>query len=415
MEKEKRDYLPTLLFGLLLAFLTYNYVLKDLRLGGGDYWSHAHTFLHLFTKDTWLQAWMTVPHCLWHLTTLLFNRLLLIPLDSAVAYATCIYTLFAFLVTYWMVQRVTEAAGRADSPARAGFIAFGMCMVQPLYFYWLDGGERYLGPFSMNPIHNPTFMCVKGFSLLCFCLVIDIWGRQKDEAYRGIFFRVENGLRRYYIYLAVLLLLSAIAKPTFAEMFIPAVAFVMLGEWIAKIRRKDGSAKPYFRHCLTTLLCAFPTLLYILLQFLAYFIWGGSYEGEGGSVGFTKWLEVWHLFTENVGLSVALGMAFPLFMILINGIYFLKSDCGRLSLAAYGVGFLEAALLGEQGNKLEHGNFLWPLMSGMLLLFTASMMRLLVLERTEADTKGRRILLSSAWVLFCLHVLYGLLLIWGVS
>lgn len=143
------------------------------------------------------------------------------------------------------------------------------------------------------------------------------------------------------------------------------------------------------------------------MQFLVYFIWGGSYGGGEGLV-LTKWLEVWRMFTQNVGLSVACSMAFPLFMLLIDGRWFVKNDWGRLTLTGYLVGFLEAALLGEGGEKLTHGDFLWPMMSGILLMFTASLMRLLVLERTQADTRGKKILLAAAWFLFCIHVLYGI-------
>lgn len=400
--------LAALIPGVVLSWLTYIFVLSELKGIYADFNGHTYVYLPMFTKETWIKGWMMVPYCMWHLVTLFLQKVLLIPIQNSAAYTTCLFTLFAYFVIYWMIRKVTEAAGSVESSARAALIAFGMCLLQPLYFDWLDAGGRFQGSFSMNPIHNPTYMCMRGFSLVCFCLVCDIWGRQKSETYQGIFFRVERGLKRYYISLTVMLFLSALAKPTFAEMFIPAVAFLMLGEWIGRIRRKDGSAAEYFRHCLTTLLCAVPTLLYILVQFLAYFIWGGSY-GSDGSLVVTKWLEVWHMFTQNVGLSVALGMAFPLFMVLINGGYFIRSDWGRLALVGYGVGFLEAALLGEGGGKLTHGDFLWPMMSGMLLMFVTAMLRLLVLERTEADTKGKRLLLSGAWFLFCIHVMYGLL------
>ncbi|MDE5588262.1 MAG: hypothetical protein K2J60_03860, partial [Acetatifactor sp.] len=70
---------------------------------------------------------------------------------------------------------------------------------------------------------------------------------------------------------------------------------------------------------------------------------------------------------------------------------------------------LESALLGESGSKLEHGNFLWPMMSGMLFMFLVSAMRLLILERQQADTKVRKIFIAAAWLLFCLHVICGVL------
>ena len=408
MKKEKSDLLILSAFGALLAYITYAYVLSSFR-NGSDYSSHTYVFIPLYTKETWINGWMTVPYCIWHLTTILFHKLFLIPVENAAAYAGCIYTLFSYFMMYWIFRRITEAAGCKDSCVRSSLLSFCMCIIQSLYFPWLDAGGRYMGVYSMNPIHNPTYICMKGFSLICFCLVCDIWGKQKDENYRGIFFRVENGLKRYYIYLTVMLFLSVLAKPTFAEMFIPAVAFLMLGELIKRLVKKDGSAPLYFRHCLITLCCAIPSLLYILLQFLAYFTWNGNYGNS--SLLVTKWFEVWHMYSQNVGLSIGLGLAFPLFMLLINGKYFIKSDMGRLALVGYCISLLEAALLGESGSKLEHGNFLWPMMSGMLFMFLVSVMRLLVLERQQADTKIRRVLISAAWFLFCLHVICGALYI----
>lgn len=410
MKNEKNDLLAVWVFGILLSYLTYMYVLSQVNQFMADFHGHTFVYLPLFTGGNWVKGWMTVPYCMWHLVVLFLHHVLFVPIEHAAAYAACAFTLLAYFILYWMLQKVTRAAGRRDSSVRSAMISFGMCLVQPFYFFWLDAGGNFLGSYSMNPVHNPTYMCMRGFSLVCFALIYDIWGRQKDESYQGLFFRVETGLKKYYVYMTVLLLLSAMAKPTFAEMFIPAAAFVMLGELVVRMVKKDGSAAPYFRHCLYTLLCAVPTLLYILIQFLAYFIFGGSY-GNGGSLIVTKWLEVWSMYTSNVGLSMALGLFFPLFMILINAKFFLKNDMGRLALAGYFVGFLEAALLGESGEKLSHSDFLWPMMSGMMMLFVVSMMRLLVLERTQTDTKGQKLLVAAAWFIFCIHVVYGIIYI----
>ncbi len=409
MKQQAKNTTSIILFAILLSYFTYFYVMQQQTYYLADFHGHTHVYLPMFTKETWVQGWMTVPYCMWHLTTLFLHHILHIPVEASAAYATCFYSLFAYFVLYWMIQKVMAAAGCKDfPPSRAALTAFGLCFVQPLYFYWLDLADRFLGSYSMNPLHNPTQMCVRGFSLLCICLVYDIWNKQKDKNYCGVFFQVKNGLKKYYICLSVTLFLSAMAKPTFAEMFIPAVAFVMLGEWIARIVRKDNSAKDYFHKCLLMLLCAVPTLLYILLQFLAYFVWGGSYGADGTFI-VTKWLEVWHMYSNNVLLSVLLGMAFPLFMVLINTQFYLKDDLGRLALTGYGVGFLEAALFGESGGKLSHSDFLWPMMSGMLLMWVVSTLKLLVLEYTQADTKGKRILINTAWFLFFVHVCYGLM------
>ena len=408
MERNKRDDLLVIFLGIILAYLMYLIVLSELSRTLSDYNGHTYIYLPLFKRDSWIEGWKAVPYCMWHLSVLGLNRLLHIPLETSAAYVSSLSQLFAYFVIYWMLRRFTEAKGVALGAGRAAGIAFGLSVAQALYFDWLDTGDRFVGTFSINPVHNPTHMCMRPFALICFCLVCDIWGKQKDEGYKGIFFQVERGLKGYYIYLAAALFLSSMAKPVFAEMFIPAVGLVMLVEWFVRIRRKDGSGSAYFQHCLTTLLCAVPSLVYILLQFLAYFFWGGSYEADG-SFMVTKWMEVWRLYTENVTLSIVLGMAFPLFLVLIDGGFFVREDMGRLALTGYAVGLLEAASLGEGGEKLSHGDFLWPMMCGMLLMWMTAMMRLLVLERTQTDSKGKRALVNVAWALFCIHVLCGLL------
>ena len=403
MKKNRNDLLIILIFVILLSYLNYIYVMAALQDNLSDYRAHTYSFLPLFTRQTFWQGWMAVPYCAWHLLALFFHRILLIPIEVSAAYSTCAFASFTYLVFYWVLQKIQLRFELGENSIKTAFIAFCLCIANPLSAFWLDSSA-----FSMNAVHSATYSCVKGFSLLCFCLVCDIWNKQKDPEYRGIFFPVENGLKKYYVYLAFILFLSAAAKPTFAEVFIPAVALCMLVTWIHRIRCRNGSAKPYFRHCLYTFYCAIPTLIYILAQFTAYFLLGGS-DGNNGSMIITKFLEVWKLFSENVVLSIVLSLAFPLFMILIDTAHFFRTDMGRLSLVCLAVGFLEAAFLGEEGQKLGHGNFMWPIMSAMLLVYTVSTLRLLVLEKKQNDTTAKSVLLSVAWLLFCLHALAGIL------
>lgn len=410
MKQTKRENLAAILLSILLSYLTYMIVRSELLGILSDYNGHTYVYLPMFTGENWLDGWKAVPYCIWHLGVMGLYHGLHIPLEVSAAYISIFFSLFSYFVMYWMILRYTKAAGSEVPSTKAAVVAFGLSVVQPLYFYWLDTGNRFLGSYSMNPLHNPTQMSVNPLSLLCFCLVYDIWNKQKDEAYKGTFFDMERGYKRPYIYLAVILLLSAMTKPTFAEMFIPAVGITMLAEWIVRICKKDGSGAAYFKHCLHMFYCAIPALMFILIAVCAYFFFGGSYEADG-SLMITKWMEVWSMFTENITLSIVLGMAFPLFMIWIDARFFFQDTLGRLVLVGYAVGFLEAALLGEGGSKLGHADFIWPMMSGMLLMWMASTLRLLVLERTQADTKTKGILIDVAWFVFFLHVLCGLLYI----
>lgn len=401
------DGLVTMFFSVLLCFMTYFYVKNQMMIGDlVDYPTHAYVILGLFRSPSPWEGWMAAPHCLWHLTVLFLFEVCRMPMVASAAYATCIYALLYYFILYWVICRVTEYAGRRETALRGNVIAFSFCFVQALYFDWLDAGGQYLGVFSPNPLHNPTQMCVQGFMILAFCLVLDLLSYENDRTYRPVFFHVERGVGKYYVMLSAVLFLSTVMKPTFAEMFIPAVAFLMLGNWIARLIRRE-EAVLYFKKCLIMLLCALPALLYMLTQFLVFFFYEGAAYSEGGLI-ITKWLEVWKLFTDNVFLSVLLGMAFPIYILLLDVRFFIKSVPGRLALLGYGVSFLEAAILGEDGIRLGHGNFLWPLMSGMLLFWLVALLRLLILERTGEHTGFRRILLLFGWFLFFCHLFCGL-------
>lgn len=406
----KKDHMIIIFLGVLLSYITYSFVIAELPGNLNDYNGHVYVYLPLFTKETLLEAWQTVPYFMWHGTVLCLNRLCRIPLETSAAYSSCIYSIFTYLIMCWMIQRIFLLTDGEEHTAKAGFLAFALSVVQGLYCYWLNTGGRFLGLYSVNPLHSPTQMCVKGFSLLCLCLVYDIWGKQKNDGYKGVFFQVEKGLKKYYILLAVILLCSVLAKPVFAEMFIPAVGILMLWDWFAAIVRKDGTAQKYFKNCLHMFFCAVPSVIYMLFQIWGYYISGGGIHGEN-SVIITDFMEVWSLFSENVALSLGMSMAFPLFVILLNPEWFIKSDFGKLSLTGYLIGLLQAAFLGENGETMAHGDFFWPMISGMTLLWMAALLRLVVLEKTQAGSGKKKLLIDIAWVIFALHVLCGYLLI----
>ena len=81
---------------------------------------------------------------------------------------------------------------------------------------------------------------------------------------------------------------------------------------------------------------------------------------------------------------------------------------GKLALVSFGVSFLEAAFLGES-TKLGHGDFLWPMMSGMLLLFLVTLADQLQLQEEQADTWGRSVWILCGWGLFGIQSLSGIL------
>ena len=404
---QKKNCIIEIILGILLFIFTYNYVITDMYSTWSDYYGHTYIWVTKFANGEWLQGWMEVPHCLWHILVLALNKLLFIPREVAAGYVTAFSNIAVYFILHWMLLKYTHSAGNKISSSKAALISFALTIVQAIYIPWLDAGGPYFGVLSINPVHNPTQMCVRPFVLLSVCLVYDIWGKQKNADYKGTFFKVEIGLKKYYIILSSILFVSVIAKPTFVEMYVPAIAFIMLGELIYKIYKKHPNIKTYFFHCLKMFFCACPALLYICLQFADYYIFGAEHSSES-SVILTEWLQIWKTQTENVPLSILLGMAFPLFVIVIDIKFFLTKDIGRMSLVAYLIGFLEAAILGESGDRFTHGNFLWPIMSAMLIVWVVTTFRIIILERTQSLNKIQSRLINCAWAIFCLHVVCGI-------
>lgn len=409
MNVKKKDYAAVIIFGMITAYIAYAIDKAELSNIISDYTGHVYVYLPmLLKKETFFQGLGAAPYFLWHLVTIIGYKIFGIPLEYAAGYSNALFALFSYITVYFFVSSLYKRAGKEARSSVIAIISFGMCILQPIAADWSNVWILSVAPITPNPVTNPTYMATRGFAVLAFCLVIDIWGRQENDDYKGIFFKVENGLKRYYIALLIILLLSVLAKPTFVEMFIPAVGIVMLARWIKRVAKKDGSAKEYFKILVTTFLSAVPAIVVVFVQFLMYFIFGGSY-GEGGSVVITPFLQVWRMFTDNAGISIIRALLFVMFVMLIRTVPFIDSNAGRLALVCFVVSFLQGAFLGES-TKLGHGDFMWPLMSAMFLLFLAALKALIMHDEKE-DRPFAGALTVTAWTIFALHVACGVMLI----
>ena len=409
MNVKRRDYASAIIFGFLSAYISYRTVLKELSNIVSDFTGHVYVYLPLFLKkETFTEGLGAAPYFLWHLVTIIGYRVFGIPLEYAAAYTNSLFAIFTYIAVFFFISSLYKKAGKDAGSFTVPLISFGMCILQPISAKWMNAWILSAAPITPNPFSNPTYMATRGFAVLAFCLVIDIWGKQGNEDYKGIFFKVENGLTRYYVALSTVLLLSVLAKPTFVEMFIPAVGLVMLARLAKEGSKKDGSGKKYFGILIKTFLTAVPAIVIVLAQFLMYFIFGGSY-GEGGSVVVTPFLRVWRMFTDNAGLSIILALLFVMFVMLICPTEFFDSDAGILSLVCFAVAFLQGAFLGES-TKLGHGDFMWPVMSAMFLLFLAALGALILGDKEGAKPIKQK-LAFSAWVIFAAHVFCGVIML----
>lgn len=353
-------------------------------------------------KDLFLKAWIRVPYMFWHLVTKFIESRLDFPMSDAASMTFSLFGVFSFAVMtafiYKLVKYYTEKVS-------LGMVAFGALTLSfvSAYAKWWYAPSIYLGQFGPNPFHNPTHMAVKSFGLLTAMVGIDIIKNLKEE--RLMFFKQAKGL---YVWFGILLFMTTITKPTFMYMLLPAGFIYMLGLVVHFIIKKRKRISDALVAILYTILAALPSLILIVLEYLAFYKWGTQY---GSRVIIGPFLETWHHFAYDVPTSILLAMFFPIWMVVTNPGYFLKSTEGLLSGLCYAIGTLEFAFFQEEGIKNDAANFSWCMMAGMTVLFTTCVAKLIQNTMIKKDGIVHICYVALSWFFLFLHVYSGITII----
>lgn len=218
--------------------------------------------------------------------------------------------------------------------------------------------KPYLGQGSPNPWHNPTTIMVRPIALLIFVLVMGECLRVQRGG-----FRKGQGLRIWKgILIAVLLLLSNLSKPSFVQIFYPAI-FLLMFLWLFVYRFRN------FPLGMQLLVCCLPSVGLMGMQFLSAFYGTTNSDSAGVIIAPFK---VAGLYTPNIAVSTLLVLAFPLLVALcsIARRTFDWTDAFAWMMLLAGMG--EKFLLAEGGDRLYHGNFSWGYIIGLYLLWFIS-------------------------------------------
>lgn len=383
--------------------IMYKYCLIDLESNSlTDIIDHTALAERIYL-DRFRDAWLQRPYIFWHLCVKGFIKFFHFPTIHASACTCAAFAAFTYYVTFWILEKICNTVSKRDTCIMSSVVAFLLAFVQPLYIPWINV-YQYEGQFSINPIFNPTHMAVKPFGLLAFAAAIDLIRRYKGEG--TIFWTGDRSRNKIYILFGFFLFLATLTKPTFIYMLLPTGVIYVLIELICALSHKDGSWKKTWNFMWKLACACIPSLIYLLLEYSAFYLWGGT--NEDASVAIYPIFTAWHEYSADVPSSILMGMSFPIWMVITNYKYFLRSVEGRLGFLAYAVGTLEFSFFVETGNKLGHLNFAWPMMSGMLLLWVMSGARLIQLTVSEDDSLRNRIVLSVGWILLCIHFFSGL-------
>ena len=236
----------------------------------------------------------------------------------------------------------------------AALAATALSFASAIYVPWFNA-KPYLGQGSPNPWHNPTTLIVRPIGLLIVMIVMGECLRVQRGG-----FRKKNGLRVWKgVLIAVLLLLSNLSKPSFVQIFYPAI-FLLMFLWLFVYRGRN------FPLGMQLLVCCLPSCALMGAQFFSAFYSGSNSDAAG--VVFAPF-KVAGLYTDNIAVSILLVIAFPLLTCLFSIFRRTFDWTDFFAWLMLLVGMAEKFLLAESGSRMTHGNFNWGYILGLYFIW----------------------------------------------
>jgi hypothetical protein len=406
--KNYGPYILVCLLGVIIYVVYYRFCYNMIGLETyNDLQEHTQmaSRISLNPQDLW-NAWLQTPYLGWFLTMKVFMRLSHMNAAMAASNACAFYALLCYGVICFLGNRAMACYLKVKEHVIASAsLAFALAFAWPLFCPALFP-DQYLGQFAINPFHNATQMSVKWIALLCVAMAVDLFRIEYGK--EAVFFTGRAFKKAGFVFFSVALLGSVLYKPTFAFVFLPAGLILLITEWIRLMiaGKKDG--KIVGKLLLKLLLAVLPAVVYILLEYIAFYFWG---DNNGDSrVALAAPFTAWRIYSNNIFMSVIVGMAFPLWMVITNPKYFFRSLEGKLSVICFLVGFAEFALIVETDYRLEHLNFAWEYMSGMLVIYLIAGLKLLV-ETYKGEGKLSKFRVIVGWGLLFAHMFSGFICI----
>lgn len=324
----------------------------------------------------------------------------------AMAIASALYNSLGICVAkHYMSREVRNVTGYEELGEKkkvavdigVSAAVFVLFLISNLYspkntaFFGFDYAYRCMGIYTPNPIWNATYMATRPFAVMCFFETADVL-RFYREGKVG-----ESFPWKRCIPFAVSLLLTTMTKPSYTMVVVPLIALILLGHLI---QSRGKSLRNAFCLGITML----PTAAALLYQYAGVFT-GVNAEGEETGIGFAIGL-VWRIYSKNILLSIVMGMALPLGVLVLNYKDIWKMHLYRFAWLNYLMATGMFLTLYEKGFRMDHANFSWGYMHGMFVVFMLTLV--LVIRNTIQWRKSWKILFVIAeWVVLSVHLICG--------
>ena len=275
-----------------------------------------------------------------------------------------------------------QEAGPLPGTLAVLLAAAGSCLLFPLP---ASAEGWYLGLLPPNVYHNSTIICALPFSVLAFWLgakrlASSIWPALTDD-----------------VVLALVLVVGAIFKPSYAFAFVPAYAVLFV--------RQFGLRLPALGRLAVALL---PVLLVIVGQLF----WTRQHPHDtlyGASTLALGWPAGWRTFVPDFGPARAAACAASSLLVPVAAYVlrpaWLRRQPHQLALGCLLAGLLLFLLVHETGLRARHGNFIWQVVAANHVLHWLILLEGLTWVPANAGQRRRKTLLLG---LLAIEVISGI-------
>jgi hypothetical protein len=274
-----------------------------------------------------------------------------------------------------------------EAPLKRDIFSILLFLISMIVFDFRVYVPHYLGNWSPNPIHNPTYIFARPFAILLFFTVCSLISKLLKQA----------PTNEYLIYVPLLSILTMWAKPSFMLSFLPAVLLYLF----ILILKKKITFRRAFKNSLLLLVGLIP------LYFINSKIYNSSLTDDKVVISYA---ESWYHHSKSIGISIILAGAFPIYIYVLSLYKQLKNKNQifqhRHVLAGlnYVFGIFVYLFLFEEGSRSYHANFSWTYMFSLFFLFFSSV----DLFWFSKQYKLSNILSVIGVTLFLLHLVSGI-------
>ncbi len=350
-----------------------------------DYLIHTELMQGMFESKT-----IMIPHFLYHI--LVYGIYVLSGINFKIS--SLIVSFFSYLLLSFVLYRLFYVALKPQKLYQKNTIPFilfftlSMMLVTPVTILnWLNGG-LYSGYVGINVYHNPTIIILKPLALILFICITKIYHSP------------ENNDRYNIIIIAIFIILSTLAKPSYLICLLPASIILAIYRQI-----KDLPVN----WSMMILGSIIPATIVLGWQ---YYITYSSQQMmvEQSTIIFAP-LQVIQMQSSGIMPKFLLSIPFPLY---IYSAYFehAKKDISlNLAWLVFAFGCFYKYFLAESGERMIAGNFGWSAQITLFILFVISMLFFIrhtsILEKLH-NWRQIKMTMWGGIMIYSLHLISGI-------